>query len=88
MPTSTIFEKKLSSGKTGVGLESPFATRLPIALPDFVIAVVVTVVACHSKPSLDFFLCILLLCFILHPFQEFLTPAAQPSLISSLIKLT
>jgi hypothetical protein len=53
MSTSTIFEKKLSSGKRRAGLDSPFATLL-IALPDFVHAVVVvTVVGCHSKPSID-----------------------------------
>jgi hypothetical protein len=52
--SSTIFEKKLSSGKRGAGLDSPFATLLLIALPDFVIAVVVViVVGCHSKHSFD-----------------------------------
>jgi hypothetical protein len=54
MSTSTIFEKKLSSGKRRAGLDSPFETLLLIALPDFVLAVVVvTVVGCHSKPSID-----------------------------------
>jgi hypothetical protein len=40
--------------KRGVGLDSPFATLLLIALPDFVIAVVVVIfVGCHSKHSFD-----------------------------------
>jgi hypothetical protein len=55
LSTSTIFEKKLSSGKRGAGLDSPFATLrlLLIALPDFVTAAVVTFVGCHSKLSFD-----------------------------------
>jgi hypothetical protein len=55
LSTSTIFEKKLSSGKRGAGLDSPFATLrlLLIALPDFVTAAVVIVVGCHSKHSFD-----------------------------------
>jgi hypothetical protein len=54
MSASTIFEKKLSSGKRGAGLDSPLATLLLlIALPDFVIAVVVVVVGCHSKHRFD-----------------------------------
>jgi hypothetical protein len=43
-----VFENKLSSGKRGAGLDSPFATLLLIALPDFVIAV-----GCHSEHSFD-----------------------------------
>jgi hypothetical protein len=48
------FEKKLSSGKRGAGLDSPFATLLLIAIPDFVTAVIVTVVGCHSKHNIGF----------------------------------
>lgn len=47
------FWKEVIIRKKGRGLDSPFATLLLIALPDFVISVVVIVVGCHSKLSFD-----------------------------------
>ena len=44
----------ISSGKRRAGLDSPIAILLQIAVPDFIIAVVViVVVGCHSKHSCD-----------------------------------
>ena len=54
LDTSVVPEKEvIISGKRGAGLDSPLAILLQIAVPDFIIAVAVTVVGCHSKHSCD-----------------------------------